>query len=303
MNIFRRLPVVFIYLFAIALLAACAQPTPVPTQRPVPVTAATATPQTAESPTSNGPTLALYDGHLHYSSDVWANYPVSKIKSLLDQVGIKRALVSSTPNEGTVRLYQADPNRIIPEVRPYRTRDDMGNWFSNPQIVAFVEQELERGIYRGIGEFHLNSDDAKTPVVQRIVDLAVERNLPLHAHSNQAAIENLFAANPKVKIMWAHTGMSVSPDDVAQMLERNPNLWAELSYRSDIASNGKLTPEWRALFLRFPNRFVYGSDTWVESRWDGLPNLILSARGWLAELPTDVAANIATRNLESLYGQ
>ena len=34
-----------------------------------------------------------------------------------------------------------------------------------------------------------------------------------------------------------------------------------------------MTPEWRELFMRFPDRFVYGSDTWVTSRWPEVPAL------------------------------
>ena len=48
------------------------------------------------------------------------------------------------------------------------------------------------------------------------------------------------------------------------MLAKYPKLWGELSYRSGITDgSGKLTPEWRALFERYPDRFLLGSDTWV----------------------------------------
>lgn len=286
------------------LLTACA---PTATILPPP-TATRITPTATIQPTiqlSNDSTIQLYDGHVHYSQDAWANYPVNSIIAILDRAGIQRALVSSTPNEGTLRLHQADPARFIPELRPYRTRDDMEKWFADPEIVAFIETELQRGrgAYRGIGEFHLDGDEAKTPTIKRVVDLAVARDLPLHAHSDAQAIESLFAANPRVKILWAHTGMSTPTALVAQMMERYPNLWAETALRYDITENGKLSAEWRALFTRFPNRFIYGTDTWVESRWQVFPEVIATARGWLAELPNDVAANIAHRNLESLYGK
>ncbi len=299
-----------ILVMVILFLPACSsQPAPTATTALRPT--ATTLPPFAQSPNSpttqlsNYPTIALNDAHLHYNQDSWARYPVSSIQSILDRAGIKRALVSSTPNEGTLQLYEADPVRFVPEFRPYRTDADIGRWFANPETLPFIEQGLTRGreAYRSIGEFHLYGDEAKTPFVKRVVEIAVERNLVLHAHSDDAAVENLFAINPRAKILWAHTGMTTPTSTVEKMLERHPSLWAELSYRYDVSQNGKLDPAWRALFLKFPDRFMYGSDTWVESRWEELPSLVSTARGWLAELPEEVAMKIAYRNFETLFGK
>ncbi len=288
-------------------LAACApQPMSAPTARPLTPTITRTTPTAALQSTaqaSNFHTLQLYDAHLHYSQDSKARYSISAIQSILDRAGIKRALISSTPNEGTLLLYETDPARFVPEIRPYRLRDDIGNWFMSPEIIPFVEQGLQRSPYRGIGEFHLYGDQAKLPIVKRMVEIAVERKLVLHAHSDDTAVENLFAINPRVKILWAHTGMTTPIATVEKMLERHPNLWAELALRYDVAQMGKLDPAWRALFLKFPDRFMYGTDTWVESRWEELPSLVSTARGWLAELPSDVAEKIAYRNFEAVFGK
>ena len=244
----------------------------------------------------------LFDAHLHYSRDAWTQYPVSAILTTLDRAGIQRALFSSTPNEGTLRLYEAAPARIVPEVRPYRVSEDVSRWYTEPGIVEYIESELKRPNvpYRGIGEFHIYGDDARAPFVKRIVDLAVERNLILHAHSDDAAIVNLFALNPRAKILWAHTGMSTPIATVEKMLERYPNLYAELALRSDVSSSGKLDPGWRALFLKYPDRFMHGTDTWITPRWE---DVVPTARSWLAELPRDVAEKIAWKNFETLYGK
>jgi len=85
------------------------------------------------------------------------------------------------------------------------------------------------------------------------------------------------------------------------LLERYPRLYGELSYRSGVG-NG-LSDEWRSLLLRFPDRFVYGSDTWIPSRWSQVDNLTREAQDWLASLPPDVARNIAYRNAQRLFGQ
>ena len=90
---------------------------------------------------------------------------------------------------------------------------------------------------------------------------------------------------------------------VERLLVRYPNLWSELALRCDVASGGELDPGWRALFIRFPDRFMYGTDTWVESRWEQVVPLALEARVWLSELPRDVAEKIAWRNFETLFGK
>ena len=67
---------------------------------------------------------------------------------------MRRAIVSSTPDDGTLKLYEKAPKGVVPFLRPYRTRDDMGSWPSDPGVQAYVEERLKRGIYRG-SEFHL----------------------------------------------------------------------------------------------------------------------------------------------------
>lgn len=90
-------------------------------------------------------------------------------------------------------------------------------------------------------------------------------------------------------------------DAATPWVRKHPNLIGELSYRYDVTVDGKLAPEWRALFLRHPDRFVIGSDTWINGRWAQYGEIMDGYRGWLAQLPPDVAAAIAHRNGERLF--
>jgi len=254
--------------------------------------------------------LPLFDGHIHYSVGSPRDYPTEKVIAILDEAGIRQALLSSTPNDGTIQLHKLYPARFIPELRPYRkTRDfetwavERGSWYRDPETVTFIAEELKRGIYRGIGEFHVDGDEADTPVLRKIVDIAVANDLWLHAHSDAAAIEKLFAFNPRVRILWAHAGMSTPPEHIGRWLARYPALWADLSYRDVLAANGELDPQWKALFLKYPDRFIYGSDTWIAPRWGEVVALAERARDWLGQLPRDVAENIAFRNAEQIFGK
>lgn len=244
--------------------------------------------------------LPIFDAHLHYSQDAWDSYPPETVRRLLDEAGIARAFVSSTPDEGTVRLYEAAPDRVVPVLRPYRTRGDLAGWHADPGVPAYLEARLRRGIYRGIGEFHLAGAEAAQPVVQRVVDLATRHGLFLHCHCDVAALERLLAAAGGVDVLWAHAGLSADPGTVGRLLGAHPRLLAELALRGDVAPGGRLDPAWRDLFLRHPDRFMVGTDTWIPARWGQLAAVQAATRGWLRQLPEPVARAIAVENAERL---
>ena len=253
--------------------------------------------------------MPIFDAHLHYNDEATAVYPVPDVLRLFRESGVVAILATSRPNDGSRALAAAavaaprTGPRVVPFVRPYRNHADRQTWFNDPEIYALIESELRRDVgYRGIGEFHVFGRDADTPWVKRIVALAVERGLWLHAHCDDAALEILFAHDPGVKIIWAHTGFSTPPATIARYLARYPNLVGELSYRYDVTEDGKLAPAWRELFVAHPDRFVVGSDTWVNERWARYREIIAHYRGWLVQLPPDVASRIAYGNGERLFG-
>ena len=112
----------------------------------------------------------------------------------------------------------------------------------------------------------------------------------------------LFTIEPRIKVIWAHAGMTSGPQAVGALLDRYPNLWVDLAIRNgDVAPGGQLDPGWRAVFLRHPDRFLAGTDTWMTSRWEALPGSVTEVRAYLSQLPRDVAEKIAFRNAERLF--
>jgi hypothetical protein len=245
--------------------------------------------------------LPLFDAHIHFSQGDWDSYTPERALSILAQAGVRRAIVSSTPDDGTLKLYEKSPAGVVPFLRPYRTRGDMASWPRDPAVAAYVEERLKRGIYKGIGEFHLGASDADAPVVQRLAQLARERSIFLHAHVDDTTIEKMLTLYPGVKMLWAHAGMSSPPETVGKLLDRFPQLWVELALRGDVAPGGTLDPAWRAVFLRHPDRFLVGTDTWTTSRWDAVRDSMQEVQRWLAQLPRDVAEKIAHLNGERLF--
>ncbi len=248
--------------------------------------------------------LPIFDAHMHYNIEARGTWSPQRVIASWRQLGIRAVLATSRPNDGTLDLIaQNVPDiKIVPFLRPYRVQPDRHDWFANPEIARFVEKELQRGIYRGIGEFHIFGKDADAPYMVQIARLAKSRDLWLHAHSDEDAIERILRHAPGVKLIWAHTGMSTSLDKVESMFAQYPNLVGELSFRSDLEQNGSLNPQWKRLFLRYPDRFVLGTDTWVTSRWDDVPQLVAFYRRMLSELPADVAERIAYKNGLMMFG-
>jgi predicted TIM-barrel fold metal-dependent hydrolase len=201
-----------------------------------------------------------------------------------------------------LKLFARAPERIVPFLRPYRNRDDVPTWPADPAVQPYVEERLKRGVYKGIGEFHLSSaEQAEAPVVRRCAELAVEHRLFLHAHVDDPTVAKLLQLYPGVRVLWAHAGMTAPASTVGRLLDRFPTLWVELAMRPDVALAGTLDPAWRAVFLRHPDRFMVGTDTWVTSRWGDLVEGTRATRIWLAQLPGDVAERIAYRNAERLF--
>jgi hypothetical protein len=249
--------------------------------------------------------LRIFDAHLHYNQEPAPFYDLDKVLEIFRRNNITGIIATSRPNKGTHQLVDAKAAglTVVPFIRPYRTRSDIPTWFDDPAIWELIQSEYKRGYYRGIGEFHIYGKSAAGAQVKRIVDFAVERDLWLHAHCDEEALVTLFGHDPKARIIWAHTGFSVAPARVRELLDRYPGLMGELSYRGGITEGGKLSAAWRDLFARYSERFMLGSDTWINERWFGYDTIMKDYRGWLAQLPDEQAKRIAHGNAEKLFGK
>jgi hypothetical protein len=250
--------------------------------------------------------IEIFDAHLHYNWEPKPFYQLDEVLALFKKHRVTGILATSRPNTGTHALMDAKAAglQVVPFIRPYRVRADIGSWFNDPVIFDLVQDEFKRGYYRGVGEFHLSGTAADTEMVKKTVDFAVAHDLYLHAHADDEAVEILMRHNPRARIIWAHTGFGLAAGRVATMLDKYPKLWGELSYRGGITDgSGKLTPEWRGLFERYPDRFLLGSDTWIPERWAAYGEIMAGYRGWLAQLPPAVAKQIAHGNARALFAE
>ncbi|HWP19183.1 MAG TPA: amidohydrolase family protein [Burkholderiaceae bacterium] len=257
----------------------------------------------------------LFDAHLHYNDEAQGPHPLPDVLGRMQRSGVRAVLANSRPNDGTLTLASAREATaaagvtVVPFVRLYRHRADYTGWFADESIYTMVEEMLPRGTpagpFRGIGEFHLyDSANADGPVARKLMQLAERRGLAVLAHCDDVAVDKLLAHAPGARLIWAHTGISGVPlERVQRMLEQYPTLHGELSYRPGLTQDdGQLTPQWRALLLSWPRRFMVGSDTWINARWQYYEALMRAYRVWLAGLPADTARRIAWGNAAGLFG-
>ncbi|MFT5113733.1 MAG: putative TIM-barrel fold metal-dependent hydrolase [Parasphingorhabdus sp.] len=246
--------------------------------------------------------IPIVDAHIHYSHDAWQVLPPAKAVEILRRAGLKHAFVSSSSDEGTQKLYNEAPDLVVPVLRPYRKRGELYSWVRDETVLDMLKDRIENNRYAGIGEFHAFGEDIELPVLQGVIDLALKHSLFLHAHSDMDAVERIFARSPDAVVLWAHSGFD-DPGDIAKMLETYPNLWTDLAFRSEHAHDDEVTEEWRKLFDRFPERILLGTDTYTPERWFYVEDNAQWSRGWLANLPAEMAEKIAWKNAEDLLSR
>lgn len=243
--------------------------------------------------------LPIFDAHMHYSHDAVIQVPPAQAAKILRDAGIRKALISSSDDDGTQKLKAAAPEIVVPALRPYRRRGELGTWMHDRSVITYLEDRLSKFDYEAIGEFHAFGDDIETEVIQRMIELARERNLLLHHHGDREALDLIFKSWPEARVLWAHSGFD-RPGEVADALATYPNLWADLAYRTDMAGNGGVSAVWRKTFTAYPDRFMVGTDTFAPERWYYVGPHAEYSRNWLADLPKSLARKIAYENAEAM---
>ena len=146
-------------------------------------------------------------------------------------------------------------------------------------------------LWEGIGEVFLRHDDlsaytygggsrADDIAMDPIYELAAEKDFPVVLHSNAGSsglreaiyvpeLERAIKKHPKTRFVWAQIGIARRIDITGlseicdRLLSTYDNLYVDLTshlYELYLVKNGKLQPEWVALFEKHPRRFMVGSD-------------------------------------------
>jgi predicted TIM-barrel fold metal-dependent hydrolase len=268
------------------------------------------------------------DMHLHYK---WSQQDVTspaEAASILRQQGIVMGVVIGTPAELALELREQAPDRVVPIFSPYRDGGDWHRWAYDPDVVTRARAALASGDYHGIGELHLIGGFAprldKAAVLQELMTLAAEYDVPIMLHTEFSRPDfmlDLCKRYPVTRIVWAHSGAILPPEDVARVFDACDNVWGGLGARDPwrfvnnpiTDEHGTLLPAWRSLLLHYPDRFMVGSDpVWpveqldrwdvADSGWRELGRFLDFHRAWLRQLPEAVARKIGCDNAVALFG-
>lgn len=248
--------------------------------------------------------LSMFDVHSHYRQEDAQALPPAAVVDLLDAHRIERMVVIGEPAGQAQPLYEFAPDRFLPFLGLYRNFREKAWWMHDKTLPSRLEAQLAKGHYRGIGEIHLFSRDKTSPVFQQVLALADKHQLPVMIHGDAEVVEQAFTWFPGLIVIWAHLGTDPRPEPVSELLERYPEqLFVDTSVRDERFTDeqGQLKPAWRDFFIQYAEQVLVAIDTYRLARWQNLGPVTTRIRGWLAQLPPDVAERLAHGNARELF--
>jgi predicted TIM-barrel fold metal-dependent hydrolase len=274
-------------------------------------------------------TTPVADAHLHYKwNQAEVTSPEAAVQALKDN-NVRLAVITGTPAERALELEALAPDIVVPIYGVYRRGGDWYGWQGRDGLVEEVRAALASGRYHGIGELHLIGGFAarwnRSDVLKGLLAVAAEYDVPVLVHTEFSRAEptlSICEARPRNRLVLAHAGAALPPEEVERILVACPNVWMDLSARDPwrfisfpiSAEDGRLLPEWEQLVLRWPQRFVIGSDAvWPVDRldawdradtgWEHIGEFLDFHRRWASFLPPDVQRKVLLENALALYGR
>ncbi len=213
------------------------------------------------------------------------------------------------------------PQRLIPFLTTVRRGGVPLQEYA--RYVEYAESQLKTGRFKGMGEFMVKhfaiaggsntaaperSEPADSPYMQAMMRLGAQYGVPLVFHmettpDSLAALDRALTAKPTTKVIWAHqnplkmggsaeasSARKGDPVQVAQLLDKHPNLYADISigYATMFIrpQDRTLPARWKVLYESHSDRFVVGLDLAVNLMWEKgyLPRTQM-LRGWLSPCP------------------
>jgi predicted TIM-barrel fold metal-dependent hydrolase len=280
--------------------------------------------------------LPIIDAHSQAEDGI----ALERIIELMDEAGVSRTILAArrkTTVRDMVALARRHPDRMTAAVR---TKGGAYRKKSPQSFRNFLAKQLKFPEFKAMAEvliFHAEKHSRKgksiapevafPPNHEKVaiaLDTALDRGWPFIAHIEFASIgaerdlymrqfEGMLRANPGHPFVLIHMGQ-LGPDEVTRLIGAHPNIYFITAHVTPITvaksrepwtnmfSGRELKPAWRALILRYPERFVLGFDNVWANHWEKL--YLRQVKLWrkaLAALPDEVAHAVAHGNAERLW--
>lgn len=276
--------------------------------------------------------LYFVDAHSQVDEDV---SDLELIIRRMDAAGVYRTILAARSGRkpGEVADFAArHPQRIVPSVRT-----KSGAFDKNPlKWRKFVQAQLDSGRFRAIAEillYHAKKGNKAPEVraypeddrVKFVLAAAVERGWPFVVHIEfaslsrpererfMAGLETLLREYPQLPFLLNHMGQ-LQPPEAARLIGAHANFHLLTAHTTSAITREsrepwtrmfegeRLAPDWKALILAHPDRFVFALDNVWYQHWDAFYlDQVSQWRQALTDVPPSVAHAVAHGNAERLW--
>ena len=279
--------------------------------------------------------LPIIDAHSQFDE----NAPVAQVIEYAARARVTQVLLSARGGVTTTQvldLGSTHPACIVPSVRTKGRAFDE----NRPGYYTLLDEQFKAAAFKAMSEIILVHAPkgkrapevnvaADTPQVKEAIRRAVEKDWPIVLHyefrwltstygtgaraKRVAELKSLLSQHPQQIFALIHMAQ-LDASDAADLLAAHPNLVFLTSHANPLTANEsrqpwtnmfadrELAPEWKALVLRHPDRFVLAFDNVWPEHWS--EKYVQQADLWreaLGKLPAEVAHAVAHSNAERLW--
>jgi len=281
---------------------------------------------------ANANELYFIDAHSQVDHTV---LPLNKIISLMKSAGVRHTILSARGNlKGKTFLLLSKKNsgKIIPAIRTKGKPYDTGS----KKYYDLLKKQVATKQYHAMAEillYHAKKGNKAPEVVvfpgdervQRALNYAIEKSWPFVVHIEFAflqgnnkkkfmrAFKQMLNQHPEHPFILTHMGQ-LNSKRCLKLIKNHKNVhfhtgWSnpaavESSQQpwTNVFEGDHLKPEWKELFVQYPNRFIFALDNVFAEHWSDF--YLKQMKYWkkgLAELPAEVSHLIAHGNAERLW--
>jgi len=276
--------------------------------------------------------LYFIDAHSQVDHKV---VPINKVISLMDSAGVRHTILSTRGNlkgKTLLKLSKETSGRVTPAVRTKGKPYDTGS----KKYYELLKKQIETKQFHAIAEvllYHAKKGNKAPEVivypddkrVHAALNYAIENSWPFVVHIEFASLQGekrkkfmrafkqMLDQHPKQPFILTHMGQ-LSRNRCLMLIKKHNNLYFHTGWTNPVAvesSNQPWTnifegyhfsPEWKDLFIQYPQRFIFALDNVFAEHWSDFYQKQMDywKRG-LAELPKKVSHLIAHGNAERLW--